>query len=169
MAGDGTAIGSGIGASVNRLKKSKAKSRIVILLTDGVNNSGPISPELAAQIAKTFDIKIYTIGVGTRGRAPFIVDQPFFGKSVIYEEVSIDEDALRKVASITGGSYFRGEDAKSLEQIYAQIDKLEKSEANSPQIIDYDEQAPIFIGIALILLHLELILFHVFLMIFVFF
>ncbi|MBN1960225.1 MAG: VWA domain-containing protein [Deltaproteobacteria bacterium] len=158
MAGEATAIGSGIGAAVNRLKKSKAKSRVMVLLTDGINNAGPLSPMLAAEIAKTFDVKIYTIGVGTRGEAPFIVEQPFFGKSIVYDEVSIDEDALREVANITGGEYFRAENTKSLENIYKQIDKLEKSQSDTPAIIDYDEHAPVFIGIALAMLIFEILI-----------
>jgi Ca-activated chloride channel homolog len=143
---------------VSRLKKSTAKSRVIVLLTDGINNAGPLAPKLAAEIAKTFGIKIYTIGAGTRGKAPFLMDQPFFGQRVVYDEVSIDDAALREVATITGGEYFRAEDTKSLALVYAQIDKLEKSEAKSKAIVDYDERASVFIGPAIFLIICEIVM-----------
>jgi Ca-activated chloride channel homolog len=158
MAGDATAIGSGIGAAVSRLKKSTAKSKVMILLTDGINNTGPLPPKKAAEVAKAFGIRIYTIGAGTRGKAPFLVDHPFFGQQTYYDDVSIDEDALREVADITGGAYFRAVDSKGLAAIYDQIDRLEKSEIKSPALVDYDERQRWLVAPALALLILEVVL-----------
>ncbi len=123
---DGTAIGTAIANGVNRLKNSKSKSKVIILLTDGVNNSGEIDPVTAAQIAKKFGIRIYTIGVGTIGTAPFPYQTPF-GKRYTNIPVEIDEDILKQVSKITGGKYFRATDKKKLEEIYKEIDKMEKS------------------------------------------
>ena len=160
MAGDATAIGSGIGIAVQRLKHSKAKSKIIVLLTDGVNNRGVLSPKKAAEVAKAFGIRIYTIGAGSRGKAPFIVDQGVFGRGVVYEEVDIDEDTLREVASLTGGSYFRATDKKELSAIYNEIDTLEKTEMEGLPQGEPDERAHIFILAALLLFMAELILMH---------
>jgi len=126
MIEDGTAIGMGLATSVSRLKDSKAKSKVIILLTDGINNMGFISPQTAAEIAHTYGIKVYTIGVGTLGEAPYPFQTPF---GVQYQkiDVKIDEGILREIAKITGGKYFRATDTKSLEQIYQEIDKMEKS------------------------------------------
>ncbi len=126
MIEDGTAIGMGLATSVSRLKDSKAKSKVIILLTDGINNMGFISPQTAAEIAHTYGIKVYTIGVGTLGEAPYPFQTPF---GVQYQkiDVKIDESILREIAKITGGKYFRATDTKSLEQIYQEIDKMEKS------------------------------------------
>lgn len=126
MIKDGTAIGLGLANAVNRLKDSKAKSKVIILLTDGVNNQGEIAPITAAEIAKTYGIRVYTIGVGTRGMAPY----PFktaFGIQYQNVKVEIDEKVLTKIAQITGGKYFRATDNQKLKQIYKEIDKLEKS------------------------------------------
>ncbi len=126
MIEDGTAIGMGLATSVSRLKDSKAKSKVIILLTDGINNTGFISPQTAAEIARTYNIKVYTIGVGTMGTAPYPFQTPF---GVQYQniDVKIDEGILREIAGITGGKYFRATDTKSLERIYQEIDKMEKS------------------------------------------
>jgi Ca-activated chloride channel homolog len=140
MAGDATAIGSAIGISAKRLKDLKSKSKIIILLTDGRNNSGAISPIQAAEIAKTLGIKIYTIGVGKRGKAPFLVDS-IFGKRVIYQDVDIDEKVLNKISQMTDGKYFRATDLKSLKNIYKQIDLLEKSEV---KILDHSKYKELF-------------------------
>lgn len=131
MVEDGTAIGSGIGSSVDRLKNTKAKSKVIILLTDGRNNAGEIDPFTAAEIARTFGIRIYTIGAGTKGLAPFpAVD--LFGNTVMKQvKIDIDDDALREVAKITDGRYYRATDTESLKEIYSQIDKLEKTESGS--------------------------------------
>jgi Ca-activated chloride channel homolog len=126
MVEDGTAIGNGIADGVNRLKDSHAKSKVIILLTDGVNNAGEIDPLTGAEIAKTYGIRIYTIGVGTRGNAPFPVQTPF-GTRYQMMQVEIDEGLLQKIADITGGQYFRATDNRSLEEIYNKIDKMEKS------------------------------------------
>jgi len=123
---DGTAIGMGLATSVNRLKESKAKSKVVILLTDGVNNTGLISPQTAAEIAESFNIRVYTIGVGTKGMAPYPVQTPF-GMRHQNMEVKIDEKLLKDIASLTGGKYFRATNNKALEKIYSEIDKMEKT------------------------------------------
>jgi Ca-activated chloride channel family protein len=127
MIEDGTAIGDGLATAINRLKESQAVSRVIILLTDGENNAGSIDPLSAADIAKTFGIRVYTIGVGTIGTAPMPFDHPLFGRRYQQVEVRIDEPSLRKIAEITGGEYFRATGNKKLEEIYESIDKLEKS------------------------------------------
>ncbi len=126
MIDDGTAIGMGLATSVNRLKDSQAKSKVVILITDGVNNSGMISPLTAADIAKQFNIRVYTIGVGTMGTAPMPVNTAF-GTVLQDVKVEIDEDVLQKIADKTGGQYFRATNNAKLEEIYSEIDKLEKT------------------------------------------
>ncbi len=126
MIEDGTAIGNAIANGVNRLKDSDAKSRVIILLTDGINNAGEVNPISAAQIAKTFGIRIYTIGVGTRGEAPYPVQTPF-GLKYQMVPVEIDEAVLKEIASTTNGQYFRATNNKALSQIYSEIDKMEKT------------------------------------------
>lgn len=157
MAGDGTAIGSALGVSVNRMRELEAKSKIIILLTDGRNNFGRLDPMDAAEIAKTYDIKVYTIGAGTRGEVPFLVDT-FFGKRYIYQRVDLDEDTLMKIASLTGGKYYRATDTKSLEDIYKEIDQLEKTEAKVKEFMEYEELFAYFLlpGIFLILMEVGL-------------
>lgn len=126
---DGTAIGMGLATAVERLKDSKAKSKVIILLTDGINNTGIVAPLTAAEIAKTFGIRVYTIGVGTKGKAPYPMQTPF-GKQYMNVDVEIDETVLKNIASITGGKYFRATNNKALEQIYQEIDKMEKTIVN---------------------------------------
>lgn len=126
MIEDGTAIGLGLANAVNRLKDSPAKSRVIILLTDGVNNRGAVAPVTAAELAKTYGIRVYTIGVGTYGEAPYPVQTPF-GVQLQNMRVEIDEEVLKQVAQVTGGQYFRATDNTKLEQIYKEIDQLEKS------------------------------------------
>ncbi|MBT3207881.1 MAG: VWA domain-containing protein [Bacteroidetes bacterium] len=127
MIEDGTAIGLGLANAINRLKNSLAKSRVVILLTDGVNNQGEIAPITAAEIAQTLGIRVYTVGVGTRGTAPYPA-KDFFGNTVYQNvEVEIDEKTLKDIADLTDGQYFRATNNKSLANIYKEIDKLEKS------------------------------------------
>ena len=157
MAGDGTAIGSAIGTAVKRLKKSKAKSKVVILLTDGRSNAGTLSPTKAAEVAKTFDIKIYTIAAGTRGKAPFLV-KTIFGMQPQYQDVEIDEETLQQIAETTGGAYFRAEDTTGLAEIYAKIDALEKTEIQSTSYLEYDEKFELFVAPALLFLLLEILL-----------
>ena len=126
MIEDGTAIGMGLATAVNRLKDSDAKSKVIILLTDGVNNMGAIDPITAAQLAQSFGIRVYTIGVGKNGYAPYPV-QTMFGIQYQDMEVKIDEETLKKISEITGGKYFRATNNNKLKQIYKEIDKLEKS------------------------------------------
>ena len=155
MIEDGTAIGNAIANGVNRLKDSNAKSKIIILLTDGVNNAGEVDPVSAAEIAKTFGIRIYTIGVGTRGNAPFPVQTPF-GIRYQMAPVEIDEVVLQKIAGITDGQYFRATDNKTLEEIYNKIDKLEKTRV---EITSYRNAKELFygwLGSGIILLFLEI-------------
>ncbi len=156
MAGDATAIGSAIGISAKRLKDLKSKSKIIILLTDGRNNSGAISPIQAAEIAKSLGIKIYTIGVGKRGKAPFLVDS-IFGKRLIYQDVDIDEKVLSKISQMTDGKYFRATDLKTLQDIYKQIDLLEKSEVKILDHSKYKELFHYFLIPGLFLLLIEII------------
>jgi Ca-activated chloride channel family protein len=146
MIEDGTAIGMGLATSVARLKDSKSKSKVIVLLTDGINNMGFVSPQTAAEIAKTFGIKVYTIGVGTRGLAPY----PFktqFGTQYQNIEVQLDENMLRNIAEITGGKYFRATNSKSLESIYKEIDSLEKSKID---VAYYSKKTEQYLPFALI-------------------
>jgi Ca-activated chloride channel homolog len=157
VAGDSTAIGSAIGISVKRLKDLKSKSKVIILLTDGRNNVQNITPFQAAEIAKTYGIKIYTVGVGTKGQAPFPMNTPF-GQKMLMQSVAIDEDSLKKIAEQTGGRYFRATDSDSLKQIYAQIDSLEKSEVKWIDHSEYRELFPLFLIPALLLILTEIVL-----------
>lgn len=125
---DGTAIGNGLATAINRLRESDSKSKIIILLTDGVNNSGQVSPLTAADIAKELGLKVYTIGVGSNGMAPYPAGYDAFGRLVFQnQKVEIDEKILREIAEKTGGEYFRATDKESLAHIYARIDQMEKS------------------------------------------
>ena len=157
MAGDMTAIGPGIGTAVNRLKKSSAKSKVIILLTDGRSNAGALSPKQAAEVAKSFGIKIYTIGAGALGKAPFIVDS-LFGKQIVYDDVDIDEATLKEVAEVTGGAYFRAEDSTALEKIYDHIDAMEKTEVEMKAYLEYNERFGWFVMPAVGLLLAEIVL-----------
>lgn len=145
---DGTAIGDAISLAVEKLnaldqrQAEKVKSKVIILLTDGENNAGSLDPINAAELAQTMDIKIYTIGVGTRGEAPVPVTDPFSGRRVLrMVPVQIDEQTLTKVAQLTGGKYFRATDTNSLEAIYAEIDAMEKTEIEAKNYVDYRELA----------------------------
>ena len=157
MAGDSTAIGSAVGIAVKRLKDLKSDSKLIILLTDGRNNAGNLAPLQAAQTAKAFGIKIHTIGVGTRGKAPFLVNS-IFGQRYVYQEVDIDEVTLKEIAKITGGQYFRATDLESLESIYKQIDKMEKSEVKVFDHSEYTELFHYFLIPAILFLLFEIIL-----------
>ncbi len=157
MIEDGTAIGDGLATAINRIKDSKAISRVIILLTDGVQNSGSIDPISAAEIAKTYGIRVYTIGVGTKGKAPMPV-QTAFGEQIMDVDVNIDEDILKKVADKTDGKYFRATSNKSLEHIYQEIDKLEKSKIDVNIFQNKTEEFKSFAIAALVILLLELIL-----------
>lgn len=157
MIEDGTAIGSGLGTAVNRLKDSKAVSKVVILLTDGVNNRGDIAPLTAAEIAQTFGIRVYTIGVGSKGTAPYPVQTPF---GIQYQDmpVEIDEDVLTQISNLTDGQYFRATDKKKLKDIYAEIDKLEKSKVDVKEYSKKHEEFFIFALIGFLSFVLEALL-----------
>lgn len=157
MAGDSTAIGSATAICVKRLKDLKSKSKVIILLTDGRNNAGAISPLTAAEIAATYNIKTYTIGVGTEGEAPFLVDS-FFGKQYVYQRVDLDEDTLQKIAQKTGGRYFRATNTEALEKIYKQIDEMEKTEIKIKEYMEYEELFMYFLIPGLCFLLLEVVL-----------
>ena len=157
MIEDGTAIGDGLATAINRIKDSKAISRVIILLTDGVQNRGSIDPVSAAEIAKSFGIRIYTIGVGSKGTAPMPV-QTAFGTQIVNVPVEIDEDILKKVANATDGKYFRATSNKNLEKVYKEIDQLEKSKIDVDVFQNkYEEFLP-FALIALGIFLLELLL-----------
>ena len=154
MIDDGTAIGMGLATAVNRLKDSEAKSKVVILLTDGANNMGSIPPITAAEIAKQFNVRVYTIGIGTRGMAPYPVQTP---AGIQYQQMpsDVDEGTLTKIANITGGKYFRATDNDKLKSIYEQIDKLEKAKID---VTEYHKKTELFLpfaAIALLFLLLE--------------
>ena len=134
---DGTAIGHGLANAANMLKDSNASSRVIILLTDGVNNSGEIAPETAADAARALGIKVYTIGMGRPGQVPVPVDSPFGGKEIVYQESDLDEALLQQIAEMTGGQYFRAVDTTDLQRIYEQIDSLEKSKV---EITHYSQE-----------------------------
>ena len=157
MAGDATAIGSALGLAVKRLKDLESKSKIIILFTDGRNNIGVLLPEKAAEIAKKYGIKTYTIGVGTNGKAPFIMNT-VIGKRTYYQKVDIDENTLIKIANITDGKYFRATNTESFKDIYAQIDKMEKTELKVKGYVVYNELFYFFAIPGLFCLLLEIIL-----------
>lgn len=154
MVRDGTAIGMGIATSINRLRDSEAESKVIILLTDGMNNAGEIDPITAGEMAATFGIRIYTLGIGTRGTAPYPVDDPVFGRRYQNVEVNIDEEMLTQVANQTGGEYYRATDLQELIEIYDEIDTLEQSEIEEIIYIDYEDLYPWYLvaGILLLLL-----------------
>lgn len=156
---DGTGIGMGLTTAVNRLKDSKAKSKVIILLTDGVNNAGFIEPETASQIAKEYGIKVYTIGIGTNGNAMFpYAYAPNGGFLFKMMPVEIDVDLLRTISRNTGGKYFRANSNSKLESIYDEINKLETTEIQELKFYDYDEKFRPFVWIASILLLMEILL-----------
>jgi Ca-activated chloride channel homolog len=136
---DGTAIGVALASSVNRLRNSKSKSRVIVLLTDGVNNRGEIDPITAARVAEAQDVKVYTIGAGSRGTAPMPVKDAFGRTRYVNQPVEIDEDMLKQIADITGGKYYRATRAKELEEIYKEIDSLEKTKMDVRQYKRYNE------------------------------
>jgi Ca-activated chloride channel family protein len=157
MIEDGTAIGMGLANAVNRIKDSEARSKVIILLTDGVNNRGEIAPATAAGIAKTFGVRVYTIGVGTQGMAPYPVQTPF---GIQYQDmpVEIDEAILREIAQTTGGRYFRATDNDKLVEVYNEIDKLEKSKIDVRQFSRKEEKFLTPAIVAFCLLMIEMLL-----------
>lgn len=155
---DGTAIGSALAAGTNRLRDREAKSRILILLTDGVNNAGKISPIMAAEAARALGLKVYTILAGTGGEVPVPVTDRFGIERVVTARVDVDEATLEEVAEITGGRFFRATDTTSLAEIYAEIDQMEKTEATLERFERYRELYPWLVLAALFVLGLELAL-----------
>ena len=158
MIEDGTAIGTALLTAVNRLKDSTAKSKVVILLTDGQNNRGEIDPATAADAASAMKIRVYTIGVGAIGSAPFLADDPFYGQRMMQIPVEIDEEMLTSVAEKSGGKYFRATNAGALRAIYNEIGELEKTKIEERIYTDYEELFPYFLWPAFFLLMLEIIL-----------
>ena len=149
---DGTALGDGLGLAVERLHKAKAKSKVVILLTDGVNNAGQEDPVASAELAKKLGVKVYTIGAGTNGFAPVATVDPFSGRKVLRQmQVQIDEDTLRTIAEATGGQYFRATDGEALKNVYEQIDRLERTEVSEERYREYTECYSYAVGVALLL------------------
>jgi len=157
IAGEQTAVGSSLGLAIKRLKDVPSKTKIVILLTDGRNNSGKLNPEKAADIAKNLGIKVYTVGVGTTGKIPFL-QQGYFGPQIVYSLADLDEETLKMIANKTGGKYYRAKNSKELEQIYSDIDKLEKSKVKTKKYTEYNDAFYIFLIPALLILILEIIL-----------
>jgi Ca-activated chloride channel family protein len=158
MIDDGTAIGMGLATAVNRLKDSEAKSKVIILLTDGVNNTGSIPPITAAEIAKQFGVRVYTVGLGTNGSAPYPFKDQFGNTHYQRIPVEIDEATLGKIASITGGKYFRARNNTDLSEIYQQIDKMEKVKIAVTRYHKKTEHYLPFAIISLVLLSLEILL-----------
>lgn len=152
---DGTAIGNGLATAINRLRESGAKSKVVILLTDGVNNRGQISPLMAAEIARDMGIKVYTIGVGTRGRAPYPAVDMFGNKTTVMADVEIDEELLREISSMTGGKYYRAVNDEALREIYAEINELETSKVQVTNYQTYEELFLMWVVLGLLCLGLE--------------
>lgn len=159
MLGDGTAIGTAIGTAVNRLRNSKAKSKVAILLTDGMNNMGEIDPITAAHAAAAMKVKVYTIGVGKEGRAPYKVKDRF-GERLVWAETHIDERTLKQIATITGGKYYRATDERKLAQIYKEIGEMEKTKIETKEYMNYTELCGMVLWPALGLLLVQLVLAH---------
>jgi Ca-activated chloride channel family protein len=157
MIQDGTAIGDGLATAINRLKESIAISKVIILLTDGINNTGSIDPLSAAEIAKLYGIRVYTIGVGTIGTAPYPVETPF-GRQYQEIEVKIDEPMLRQMAEMTNGKYFRATNNEKLKEIYQEIDRLEKSKIDVTEFRKKTEEFLPFLLVAALLFIIEIIL-----------
>jgi len=153
-----TAIGDGLGTAVNRLRDLKAKSKIVILMTDGQNNSGKLDPLLAAEAAASLNVKVYTVGIGMRGQAPMPARDMFGRKVYQMVPVDVDEDTLQKIADRTGGKYYRADNAERFRQIYAEIDKLEKTDASIKKYTQFNELFPWVVAGGLALLLIELVL-----------
>jgi Ca-activated chloride channel family protein len=140
MIKDGTAIGSALSASINRLRGQKAKSKLVVLLTDGQNNAGKIDPALAAQAAQALGVKVYTIGVGTKGEAPMPITDDSGRTRIVMTKVDVDEGLLKTIADTTGGRFYRATDAGSLQRIYGAIDNLEKTTRNLKKYEHHEER-----------------------------
>lgn len=157
---DGTAIGSAVAAASARLEKQPAKSKIIILLTDGMNNAGKISPDVAAHAAKALGIKVYTVGAGSRGEAPVPMVDAWGRKRIVMAKVDIDEDTLKEIAQVTGGIYFRATDTDSLSRIYDEINRLEKTTHVVHKFENVTEIFPWFAWAAIVVMALELFVVH---------
>ncbi|HLR90050.1 MAG TPA: VWA domain-containing protein [Balneolaceae bacterium] len=157
MVRDGTAIGMGIATSINRLRESEAVSKVIILLTDGMNNAGEVDPVTAGEMAASLGITLYTLGIGSRGTAPYPVDDPLFGRRYQNVQVNIDEEMLTQIAGITGGQYWRATDLDELIAIYDEIDQLERSEIDEIIYIDHEDLYPGYLGGGLLLIILAFI------------
>lgn len=155
---DGTAIGTALAMSVNRLKETDAKGKVVILLTDGQNNRGEIDPVTAAEVAQALGVRVYAIGVGARGEAPVVIDHPLVGRQRRMMPVEIDEDMLRSVASLTGGKYFRATNTDALREVYREIGELEKTKIEELSYTRFDEKYARFLLPAFLLLCLDVLL-----------
>jgi Ca-activated chloride channel family protein len=159
-AGRRTAVGDAIGIGLKRLQDIPSRSKIIILLTDGQSNSGELSPDVAAEIARENHVKVHTIGVGGRGRAPFLIDDPVFGRRTVYQQVDLDEETLRMIADKTGGLYFSAQDLEGLRKIYQAIDEMEKSPAPVKSFAEYNELYMYLLWPAFGLLSLWIVLTH---------
>jgi Ca-activated chloride channel homolog len=155
---DGTAIGAGIAQAAERLRRATGRSKVVILLTDGINNAGAVDPVTAARLAKAVGVRIYAIGAGIKGAAPFPVDDPLLGRHYVLVTSDVDEPTLRAVASETGGRYFRATSAQLLSQIYREIGALEPSRVETRSYTRWAELGPLALGLGIALLALELLL-----------
>jgi len=152
MLEDGTAVGLGLASAVARLKDSKAKDRVIILLTDGVNNTGDIDPITAAQTAASFGIKVYTIGVGSKGMVPYPVNDRMFGRRYVQVQIDLDTETLQKIADMTGGRSFLATDAQALKQIYDEIDRMEPTTFKVKQYTVYNELAGLWLLLSVLAL-----------------
>ncbi len=157
-AGKNTAIGDAIGIALKRLEDIKSKSNIIILLTDGQSNTGELTPEVAAEIAAQKGVKIYTIGVGGKGKAPFLIKHPLLGERYIYQQVNIDENTLKLIAQKTKGLYFRAADTQKLQRIYDTIDRMEKTEVKVKTYAEYRELYIYFLIPAVLILIIRIVL-----------
>lgn len=155
---DGTAIGMGLATAVARLRNSRAKEKIIILLTDGVNNTGELDPTSAAKLAQTYGVKVYSIGVGTKGKVPYPVDHPIFGRQYAQVEIDFDMDVLNEISALTGGQAFLASDAEALRIIYDEIDELEPTTFKTTQHTVYSEKADMFMLPAVIFMIASLVL-----------
>lgn len=149
---EGTAIGMGLVMALNRLRDSDAKSRVVVLLTDGRSNRGEIDPTTAAELARTLGVKVYAVGIGTRGEAPYPIQDPFLGKRYVYLRADVDDETLTRVAENTGGKYFRATDPQALTAILQQIDSMETTEIKVRHYVRYAELFPWFVTPALVIM-----------------
>jgi len=157
-AGKNTAIGDAIGISLKRIEDIKSKSNIIILLTDGQSNTGELSPQVATEIAVQKGVKIYTVGVGSKGKAPFLIKHPFYGERYIYQQVTMDEDTLKNISQQTDARYFRAEDTEGLKKIYDTIDRLEKTEVKVKTFAEYKDLYIFFLIPAFLILVIWIIL-----------